>query len=89
MKKDELILKVKETIIEALDLNIKPEDIGDDDPLFGDGKTEGLFDNSLAVLEVTSALISEFDIDPSDFNNQSFSTIRSLANSVRNALEKK
>ena len=89
MKKDELIQKVKETIIEALDLNIKPEDIGDDDPLFCGGKTEGLFDNSLAVLEVTSALISEFDIDPSDFNNQSFSTIRSLANSVRKALEKK
>ena len=35
---DELILELKEAIIDVLNLEgVSPEDIGDDDPLFGDG----------------------------------------------------
>ena len=35
---DELILKLKQEIIEVLNLeDVKPEDIADDAPLFGDG----------------------------------------------------
>ena len=35
---DELILKLKQEIIEVLNLeDVKPEDIADDSPLFGDG----------------------------------------------------
>lgn len=89
MKKEELNVKVKEIIIETLNLEMKVEDIPDETSLFGTNETPGLFDNSLCVLEVTSALIGEFDIEPSCFGNKSFETIGSLSDSVYNAIKNK
>ncbi|WP_024997439.1 hypothetical protein, partial [Bacteroides graminisolvens] len=63
MKKQELNVKVKEIIIETLNLNMEVKDILDETPLFGTSYKPGLFDNSLCVLEVTSALVGEFDIE--------------------------
>ncbi|WP_034782260.1 acyl carrier protein [Bacteroides graminisolvens] len=89
MKKQELNVKVKEIIIETLNLNMEVKDILDETPLFGTSYKPGLFDNSLCVLEVTSALVGEFDIEPSCFDNKSFETVGSLADSVYNAVENK
>lgn len=89
MERKELKNRLKEIIVETLNLKIDPKDIGDDTPFFGNANESGIFDNSLAVLEVTSVLIGEYDIDPSDFNNKSFENINSLAYSVKKALKKK
>ena len=56
--------------------------IEDAQPLFGTDDAPGLFDDSLAVLEVTSALMSEFDLDASVFNESSFATVESLSETI-------
>lgn len=87
MNKNEINLKVKEILISALNLKMKIEDLNDDQPLFGTDENPGLFDDSLCVLEVTSALISEFDIEASSFNGNSFVNISSLVDSIHEAVQ--
>lgn len=82
MNKTEITQKVKEILIESLNLKLKVEEIDDQQLLFGTDDTPGLFDDSLAVLEVTSSLIAEFDLDASIFNEDSFATVDSLAESI-------
>ena len=89
MEKQELNKKVKEIIIETLNLNMSVDDIKNEDPLFGTNEKSGLFDNSLCVLEVTSALIGEFDIEPSCFDSKSFETVGTLTDCIFNAVNKK
>lgn len=89
MEKKELNVKIKEIIIETLNLEMKVEEIPDEMSLFGTKEKSGLFDNSLCVLEVTSALIGEFDIEPSCFDNKSFETVGSLVDCVYRAIENK
>lgn len=56
---DPLIPKLKSLIVEALSLeDVQPEDIGDDDPLFG----EGLGLDSIDGLELVMTVEKEFQI---------------------------
>ena len=56
---DELILKLKKEIIEALNLeDIEPEDINADDPLFG----EGLGLDSIDALELGLAIRKKYNV---------------------------
>lgn len=80
--------RVKEIIIDTLNLELEVGSINDDTPLFGSSDHPGLFDNSLCVLEVTSGLIDEFDIEPSIFKNNSFKTIGTLTDCIFNAINK-
>ncbi|QDP85573.1 hypothetical protein FNJ88_08360 [Chryseobacterium sp. SNU WT5] len=82
MNKEEISLKVKEILIESLNLKMSVEEIDDQLLLFGTSDSPGLFDDSLAVLEVTSSLIAEFDIDASIFNEDSFVSVASLSESI-------
>ncbi|WP_336719009.1 hypothetical protein [Chryseobacterium mucoviscidosis] len=86
MNKTEITQKVKEILIESLNLKMSVEEIDDQQLLFGTDDTPGLFDDSLAVLEVTSSLIAEFDLDASIFNEDSFVTVDSLSESIYNEL---
>ena len=57
---DVLKQEIKQLIIEALDLeDIKPEDIGDDMPLFGD---DGLGLDSIDALELGIALRKKYKV---------------------------
>jgi len=59
MERNELILQLKEQIIKQLNLvDKKPEDIGDDDPLF----VEGLGLDSIDALELIVLLQQEYNI---------------------------
>lgn len=59
MEKQELVKKLKEQIISQLKLSDKkPEDIGDDDPLF----VEGLGLDSIDALELIVLLQQEYHI---------------------------
>jgi acyl carrier protein len=79
---DELILNLKKEIIEVLNLeDIKPEDIIDDAPLFGDGL--GL--DSIDALELIVLMEKNYGIklkDPSQ-GRELFQSIRVMADYIR------
>ena len=54
--------RIKEVIVEALDLQVYPEEISDDESLFGGGM--GL--DSTATLEIIFAVEEAFDIEVDD-----------------------
>ena len=83
--KQELTVQVKEILIDVLNLEQTPDQIDSNQPLFGTEDTPGLFDDSLAVLEVTSVLMAEFDADASIFNEESFQTVNSLSACIYDA----
>jgi len=75
---DELILKLKQQIIDALNLEeIKPEDIDTDAPLF----VEGLGLDSIDALELVILLEREYGIRMEDpkAHKQVFTSVRTLA----------
>ena len=82
--KQELTVKVKEILIYVLNLDQTPDQIDNNQSLFGTDDNPGLFDDSLAVLEVTSVLMAEFDADASIFNEESFQSINSLSECIFN-----
>jgi acyl carrier protein len=66
-----LCARVKEIIVERLELPIPPEWITDDQPLFG----RGLELDSLDALELSLAVDSEFDVTVYDDNVALFSSV--------------
>jgi len=76
---DDLKLKIKELIISALELeDIKPENIVDSDPLFG----EGLGLDSIDALELGVALKKKFGVKFSAENadnKKHFASVNALA----------
>jgi len=74
--------KTKEILINVLNLKKTADELTNDQPLFGTDENPGLFDDSLAVLEVTSVLMSEFELEASDFGEESFKTIGTLSDRI-------
>ena len=75
---DELIRALKSQIIASLKLSdVKPEDIGDDDPLVGGGL--GL--DSIDTLELLVLLEKEYGVTVPDINigKKVFASVRSLS----------
>ncbi|MDR2130198.1 MAG: phosphopantetheine-binding protein [Odoribacteraceae bacterium] len=79
---DELILNLKREIIEVLNLEeVKPEEIADDAPLFG----EGLGLDSIDALELIVLMEKNYGIkltDPAQ-GRELFKSIRVLADYIR------
>jgi acyl carrier protein len=74
--------RLKHLLVQRLSLvNIKPQDIGDDEPLFGEGV--GL--DSLDGVEIAVILQREFGIRVTDRNatREAFATVRTLADFIR------
>ena len=80
---EELILKIKEQVIEVLNLeDVEPDDIDTDDPLFGDGL--GL--DSIDALELIVLLEKQYGLkieDPKD-GKKIFYSIRTIAEFIEN-----
>jgi len=78
MEMEDLIIKIKEQVIEVLNLeDIEPDDIDTDSPLFGDGL--GL--DSIDALELIVLLEKQYGIkieDPKD-GKKIFYSIRTIA----------
>ncbi|MEJ1237659.1 phosphopantetheine-binding protein [Chryseolinea sp. T2] len=78
---EQLIANLKQQIIESLNLkHLKPEDIGDDQPLF----VEGLGLDSIDALELIVLLQQHYNIkleNPQD-GPQIFKSVRSIANFI-------
>jgi acyl carrier protein len=79
---DELILELKQEIIEVLNLeDVKPEEIEDDAPLFG----EGLGLDSIDALELIVLMEKNYGIklkDPSE-GRELFKSVRILAEYIQ------
>ena len=86
---DDIKLQIKELIIKALALeDIKPEDIVDSEPLFG----EGLGLDSIDALELGVALRKKFDVKFSATNadnKKHFASVDTLAAYIESARETK
>lgn len=74
----ELCTKIKELIVEQLDLDINPNVITDDQPLFG----RGLELDSVDALELAVGIESEFDVIISDDNIGVFSSVNKIADYI-------
>ena len=60
---DELHTRIKEVMVEELMLQVQPQDIGDDTPIFG---PEGLGLDSVDVLQLVIALEKNFGLKISE-----------------------
>ncbi|MBR4266226.1 MAG: acyl carrier protein [Bacteroidales bacterium] len=79
---DELILKLKREIIETLNLDdMKPEDIKDDEPLFGDGL--GL--DSIDALELIVLMEKNYGIKLRDASEgkKIFASVKVMADYIK------
>lgn len=77
-KRIELCTRIKELIVEQLDLDIEPSVITDDQPLFG----RGLGLDSVDALELVVGIESEFDVSISDDNIGVFSSVNKIADYI-------
>lgn len=84
--KNELKKRIKQTIVQALRLEIDPEEIGDSDVLFG-GEM-GL--NSMAMIELVVALEEEFDLEVSDedLRAEVFKSVQTIADYIHSVRER-
>ena len=69
--------RVKQVFVQALELDIAPDEIDDDEPLFG----EGLGADSIASLKIVFALEEEFgfEVDDEDLQVELFNSVRTLS----------
>lgn len=88
MKKAEVTLKIKEILLEVLqDESLTIDMISDTMPFFGTESEVGLIEDSLLILEIVSILADEFDIDPSEFDEDIFINVEKVSNMVVEQLE--
>lgn len=80
--------EIKEVIIEVLRLEITPDDIKDDQSFFGteEDPESGIIEDSLVILEIATILSEKYDIPPTDFNEETFTNVNSLADLAMKAL---
>lgn len=69
--------RVKQAFVQALELDVDPDEIDDDEPLFG----AGLGADSIASLKIVFALEEEFgfEVDDEDLQVELFHSVRTLS----------
>ncbi len=85
MERKEILQRIKKLIVERLNLDISPDDIKDDEPLFADGL--GL--DSIDALELVLALEQEFGVKVEDQESvmEAFTSVADLCNFVEQHLK--
>ncbi len=74
---DDLLIEVAALIIEALNLEVSPQDINPDDPLYGDGL--GL--DSIDMLEISLVISKQYGFQlrsDNEHNDQIYASLRTL-----------
>lgn len=76
--------RVKQTLVQALGLDVNPDEIDDNEALFG----EGLGADSIASLEIVFALEEEFgfEVDDEDLQVELFDSVRTLSQYIAEKL---
>jgi acyl carrier protein len=78
--------RVKICIAQALQLNISPDQIANDQAIFDTMAMPGLTSDSLAALEIVAAISGEFNIIPTEVNAEHFRDINSLSDFISKAI---
>ncbi|MCD0480720.1 MULTISPECIES: phosphopantetheine-binding protein [unclassified Chryseobacterium] len=80
--------KIKEIIIEKLNLKMDIQEFQDNTPLFLHKKDGGLGLDSIDTLEIAVGITDEFNVEFSDSENMTelFTSVESLANYINTAL---
>lgn len=69
--------KLKELIIDRMNLDIEPDTIGDEDALFGDGENSlGL--DSIDALDLVVGVYEEFDVEIDESDMHVFENVSTL-----------
>ena len=76
--------RVKEALVQGLQLDVEPNEIPDDEPLFG----EGLAGDSITALEIVFALEEEFgfEVEDEDLQVELFDSVRTLSRYIEEKL---
>ncbi len=84
LMKNSIKNKVKSVIIDSLELSIAPDEMDNNDLLFG----EGLGGNSMALMEVIVGLEKAFEIEISDEEliMDVFETVNSIAEFIKSKI---
>ncbi|MEU5884357.1 phosphopantetheine-binding protein [Spirillospora sp. NPDC047279] len=67
---------IADKYVKTYDLDVRPEDLGSDEPLFGPQSIYGL--DSMDVLRFIAALAEEYDIELAAIKTDTFRTLRSI-----------
>lgn len=70
--------KIKELIINRLNLKLNIEDFGDDTPLFKSKAEGGIELDSVDTLEIAVGLMNEFDVEISDDDMHIFQSVNAI-----------
>ena len=79
----ELSRRVKELLVQRLDLRVDPAMIADDQPLFG----RGLELDSIDTLELAIAIQEEFAVELTDDNVEAMLSVSRLVDHIETRLE--
>ena len=78
--------EIKECIIDRLNLDVNPEDIDDDAPIFsgedGEAVEGSLALDSVDALEIVVALNNQYDIESTDNDMMIFQSVNTIAQFV-------
>lgn len=77
-ERQQLCSKIKEMIVEQLSLDVEPNWITDDQPLFG----RGLELDSIDTLEIAVGLQDEFDVTMTDDNMEYLGSVNKIADYI-------
>lgn len=89
MMYENLELEIKKAIIDRLGLDLDPEVINNDAPLFAklaegtEYEEVSMNLDSIDILEVVLALNNNFDVDITDDNEEIFTSVNTLAEYIR------
>jgi acyl carrier protein len=78
LERRQLNERIKQLLVESLDLNCSPEQITDDQPLFG----RGLELDSLDALELVVSIEEAFEVTISDDDVSALSTVNKIADYI-------
>jgi acyl carrier protein len=82
MSSNERTLRIKEILVERLNLAMDPADISDDAPLFLSQDEGGLGLDSVDALELAVAMNGEFDVEIGDEDMGIFESVAKMAEFV-------
>jgi acyl carrier protein len=71
--------KVKEIILQIVEVEGVKVELSNTTPFFGTEQEEGVIQDSLAILEISSKLADEYGFLPSDFSEEAFYNVDSLS----------
>lgn len=82
MERNLINQKVKQMIVERLNLDLDPTSIKDDEVLFGDDESQGLGLDSVDSLDLAVGINNEFDVEVTEENIDIFKSVGTIVDFI-------